>query len=128
MPTLVAASAEPRKIAVLLDSPQREADADAERDGNHDADARDRERRRPDRTQVGDAQLEADFEQQQDHAELAEDLDAPRFDSISPRTAGSDDDAGDDLADDRGDADPFRDLRRDLRGEQHDDDVDAGCR
>ena len=86
-----------------------------------------RQRRLPDGTEVGDAQLEPDFQQQEDHAELPEHLeDLVRFDQ--PEDGGADDDAGDDFADDCGDADPFRELRRDLRRKQHDDDVDEnGC-
>ena len=75
IPTLVAASAAPMKSDVLPDSPYAERDAEAHRDRA----ARRRcvataQRRLPDGPQVAEAQLEADVEQQQDHAELGEDL------------------------------------------------------
>ena len=75
IPTLVAASAAPRKMATFSVSPNASADPEPTDHREHDADDRDEERRlRPTDGQVAEAQLQADVEQQQDDAELAEDL------------------------------------------------------
>ena len=97
IPTLVAARAVPRKSAVLLDSPQAKPTPMPARHRDDDADTRDRERRSPDGAQIGDAQLEADLEQQQDHPELGEDLERLAVVPTSPKHGRADDDAGDDL-------------------------------
>ena len=62
-------------------------------------------------------------EQQQDHAELAEDVER----LVGPDEAENgrpDDDTGDDLADDGGHVDPLRDLGGQLRRDEHDEDVE----
>ena len=67
--------------------------------------------------------LQADLEQQQDHADLAERAQhlVALADQVEQRRP--DEDAGDDLADDRGDADALGDLGRQLGGDEHDQDV-----
>ena len=77
----------------------------------------------PDRTEVGDVHLHTDTQQEQDHTELAEDVEG-LVGTDEAQDGGPDDDAGDDLAHDRGHIDPLRDLGRQLRRDEHDEDVE----
>ena len=104
---------------------EAEADAGAEagRHRHDDADDCDEEGRAPDGTQIPQVHLEADLEQQQDHAELGEDVqDLVGLDN--PEQRRPDEHAGDDLGDDRREADAIRDLGSDLRRDDHDQDVE----
>ena len=105
MPTLVAVSAaadEQRLVAVSCR--RRRPTPMPAANGNDDADRRHGQRRTADRAQLPKVHLHADLEQQQDHAELAEDpQDLVRTDETEHRR--TDEDAGEDLADDRRNAD-----------------------
>ena len=88
-----------------------------------DADERDQERGAADAAELSEIHLEADFEQQQDHAELGERL--QRLAAVHPAEhRRPDDDAGDDLADDRRQSHAVRELGRNLGREQDDEDVE----
>jgi hypothetical protein len=102
---------------------QRAHDRVAAEHRHHDTDHRDAERSSAHLPELAEVHLEADAEQEEDHAELTEHgegLVAP--DEAEDRR--SDHDAGDDLADHRGDVDALGDLRRDLRSDEHDEDVE----
>ena len=77
---------------------------------------------RPDGAQVGEPRLEPDPEQQEDDAELGEDLEH-LAEVDEPEDGRPDEDAGEDLADDRRLVDPLEQLVAELRGEQDDEEV-----
>ena len=123
MPTLVAVSAAPTNSAVLKSSPISRHGAEAEDHRRDDADGGDLERRAADLAELAEVHLEADVEQEQDHADLAEGAEdlVALADGVEHRRA--DEDAGDDLADDGGDAEALGDLGGHLGGDEDDQDV-----
>ena len=104
-----------------------EAEADARTEARHHrddhADDCDEEGRAPDGTQIPQVHLEADLEEQQDHAELGEDV-QHLVGLDDPEQRRPDEHSGDDLGDDRREADAIRDLGSDLRRDDHDQDVE----
>ena len=72
MPTLVAVSAAPRKIAVSVSTPEADAGDGAADERHDDADDGDEHRRPTDLAQLGEVHLHADLHEQQQHAELGE--------------------------------------------------------
>ena len=90
---------------------------------DRDTGERDEDRRPPHAAQLGDVHLEADFEQQEDHAELGERL--QRLAVVHPAEhRRPHDHARGDLADDGRDVDAVGQLGRHLRREQHDENVE----
>ena len=123
MPTLVAVNAAPTNSASLPSMPTRETDARARHKGHDHAGERDGERSAAHAAELVEIHLEADFEQQQDDAELRQGLQC--LAAVNPAEHGrTDDHAGDDLADDRREAYAISELGRDLCREEHDEDVE----
>ncbi len=102
---------------------EAESGAEAGRHRDDDADDCDKEGRASDGAQIPQVHFEADLEEQQDHAELGEDVkDLVGLDN--PEQRRPDEHTGDDFGDDSREADAIRDLRSDLRRDDHDQDVE----
>ena len=118
MPTLVAVSAAPRKIAVSRVPAEADAGAGTGDERHDDADDGDGQRGPTDAPELGEVHLHADLDEQQQHAELGEHAEADAALAVEvdePEHRRADDDAGDDLAEHGRDADPLGALRGELR-------------
>ena len=125
IPTLVAASAAPMNRTDCRYDRVRKPPR-TRRPWDDHAHACDGQRGSPDRTEAGEVHLHTDTQQEQDHAELAEDVEG-LVGSDEAQDGRPDDHTGDDLAHDRGHIDPFGDLSGQLCRDEDDADVEEDC-
>ena len=102
---------------------EQEADACPGREGHDHADERDGERGPSDRSELPEVHLEADVEEEQDHAQLGEHAQHVAV-AHQAEQRRADQDACDDLPDHGREPDPLRHLGRDLCRDQDHQDVE----
>ncbi len=104
-----------------------QADTDARDDGQDEADGTDRDGHGTDLEQVVEAHLQTDREEQDDHAQLSEDLGRER-DVGQTQREGADDEAAEQLTDDTWLIDTPEDLFADLGCEEEDEQAEQRVR
>ena len=131
MPTLVAVSAAPRKIAVSVSQPRPTPAPAPATNGTATPMTATSIEARPTRPELGEVHLHADLDEQQQHAELGEHAEADAALAAQldePEHGRADDDAGDDLAEHGRDADPLGALRGELGRDDDDEQVEQQSR